>query len=84
MSEENFFNFPINKYPKTYSGPSQPMQGFLTNLIPQAQQTFQQFPGQRKEFFQQARGDIGRGYDTTIADVGKHIKAHCNQLYSRL
>ncbi|MBW2664094.1 MAG: hypothetical protein JRD93_19480 [Deltaproteobacteria bacterium] len=71
MSEENFFNFPIDKYPKTYLGPSQPMQGFLTNLIPHAQQTFQQFPGQRKEYYNHARGDIGRGYDTAIADVGK-------------
>lgn len=68
---ENMFNFPTDLYPKSYAGPSEPMQGFLTGLIPQTQQAFQQFPEQRSQFYNQARGDIGQGYDTAIADVGK-------------
>ena len=71
MSEAGFFNIPTDLYPKTYSGPSQPMQGMLTGLLPQAQQAFQRFPGQKDQFYTQARKDIGKGFDTAISDVGK-------------
>lgn len=67
----NTFDFPLDLYPKAYAGPTPEFQGMLTSLIPQAQQTFQDFPGQMKQFQGRAREDIEKGYGGAIADVGK-------------
>ena len=68
---ETFFDFPTDKYPKSYSGPTQQFQGMLTGLLPQMQQSFQQFPEQQKEFYNQARTGIEQGYGGAISDIGK-------------
>ena len=68
---DNFFDFPLDKFPKSYSGPTPEYQGMLTGLLPQMQQAFQQFPGQQEQFYNQARTGIEEGYGGAIADVGK-------------
>jgi len=68
---DNYFDFPLDKFPKSYSGPTSEYQGMLTGLLPQMQQAFQQFPGQQEQFYNQARTGIEQGYGGAITDVGK-------------
>lgn len=67
----NQFNFPMDLSPKTYSGMGPEHKGMLSSLLPGAQKTFEQFPQQREQFYNQSRGDITKGYDTAIGGLGK-------------
>ena len=78
---DNFFEFPLDKFPKTYSGPTPEYQGMLTGMLPQMQQAFQEFPGQQQQYYDQAKTGIEQGYGGAIADVGKTYQ---NQLQPAL
>ena len=78
---DNIFSFPLDKFPKSYSGPTPEYQGMLTGMLPQMQQAFQQFPGQQEQFYNQAKTGIEQGYGGAIADVGKTYQ---NQLQPAL
>jgi len=78
---DNYFDFPLDKFPKSYSGPTPEYQGMLTGLLPQMQQAFQEFPGQQQQYYDQAKTGIEQGYGGAIADVGKSYQ---NQLQPAL
>jgi len=67
----DIFKFPLDAYPKAYTGPTQEYQGFLSGLLPQFQTTLQDLPAQTSQFYNQSRDDITKGFDTAIKDVGK-------------
>lgn len=67
----NSFKFPLDLYPKAYTGMGKEFGGMLSSLMPQVKSTFEQFPEQRQEYFAQARGDVGKGFDTAIGNLGK-------------
>lgn len=65
------FDFPLDKFPKTYSGMGPQFQGMLTSLLPRVKNTFEQFPDQQKQFYDQSRRDINTGFDEAMSRVGK-------------
>jgi len=65
------FNFPLDKFQKSYSGMGPEHRGLLTRLLPQTQQVFSQFPEKRDAYYSQARSDVNTGFDKAIGDVGK-------------
>jgi len=65
------FNFPLDKFQKSYSGVSPEYRGMLTSMLPQAKQVFGQFPEQRNAFYSQAKDEVNRGFDDAISSVGK-------------
>jgi hypothetical protein len=68
------FDFPMDKFPRSYSGMGSEFQGFLTGLLPQVKQTFENLPAQRQGFYDQARTDINQGFDTAISGLGDSYK----------
>ena len=65
------FNYPLDLFPKSYSGMGSEFGGMLSSLMPKAQTTFEQFPEQQKELYGQSKADITQGFDTAIGGLGK-------------
>jgi hypothetical protein len=65
------FDFPLDLYPKSYSGMGPEFKGMLTDLLPMMKTTFEQFPGQQKQFYDQSRSDINTGFNEAMSNVGK-------------
>ena len=78
IAGNDIFKFPLDAYPKSYTGPTSDFQGMLTGLLPQLQSTMQNYPAQTSQFYNQSRDDITKGFDTAIKDVGKTFQTTLN------
>ena len=59
---DNSFSFPDDKLNWSYQGLGPDFKNLLTQLFPQIQQAFTDYPQQQEQMFTQAREDIGKGY----------------------
>lgn len=68
------FDFPLDKFPRSFSGLGQNFGGFLSQIAPTAGQVITGMPGQQQQLYDQARSDINMGFDNAVAETGKAYK----------
>lgn len=60
------FDFPLDKFPKSYSGIGPEATGMLSSLIPQVKEAALQYPETVKGGYGQAISDVGKSYGRTL------------------
>jgi len=74
------FNFPMDKFPRSYSGLGPEYQGMLTSLLPQIKGAYEQYPETVKGGYNQAISDAGSSFKNTLQPQLQQI---LNNLASR-